>query len=86
MAALLLPLDTTADKPKKLMDQVRDVLRLKHYNYGTEPRKRLRLTRFAELHAKRCFMSIWAGEWRKEKVFMVGGRSASRCARGDGAL
>jgi hypothetical protein len=45
MAALLLPLDANLDKPKKLLDQVRDVLRLKHYSYRTEPRKRLRLTR-----------------------------------------
>jgi integron integrase len=34
--AVVLPLDPTAGKPKKLLDQVRDVMRLKHYSLRTE--------------------------------------------------
>jgi hypothetical protein len=30
--AVLLPLDPNLGKPKKLLDQVRDVTRLKHYS------------------------------------------------------
>ena len=34
--AMVLPLDPNLGKPKKLLDQVRDVMRLKHYSLRTE--------------------------------------------------
>jgi integron integrase len=34
--AVILPLDPNLDKPKRLLDQVRDVMRLKHYSLRTE--------------------------------------------------
>lgn len=53
MAALLVPLDTNLDKPKKLLDQVRDVLRLKHYSYRTEQTYCDWIERFIRFHRLR---------------------------------
>jgi hypothetical protein len=34
--AVIVPLEPNEGKPKKLLDQVRDVMRLKHYSIRTE--------------------------------------------------
>jgi integron integrase len=34
--AIIVPLEPSVDKPKRLLDQVRDVMRLKHYSLRTE--------------------------------------------------
>ena len=34
--ATIVPLEPSVDKPKRLLDQVRDVMRLKHYSLRTE--------------------------------------------------
>ena len=36
MSEVIVPAVNSADKPKKLLDQVRDVLGLKHYSLRTE--------------------------------------------------
>jgi Phage integrase, N-terminal SAM-like domain len=41
------------DRPKKLLDQVRDTIRLKHYSYRTEQTYVQRIRRFILFHNKR---------------------------------
>ncbi len=49
----ILPADVPADKPKKLLDQVRDVLRFKHYALRTERTYCDWIERFIRFHDKR---------------------------------
>jgi len=51
--AMLLPLDPSLGKPKKLLDQVRDVMRLKHYSLRTERTYCDWIERFIRFHEKR---------------------------------
>lgn len=38
------------DRPKKLLDQVRDAIRLKHYSYRTEESYLYRIRRYILFH------------------------------------
>src|SRR5207253_368961 len=51
--AMLLPLDPSLGKPKKLLDQVRDVMRLKHYSLRTERTYCDWIERFIRFHEMR---------------------------------
>jgi integron integrase len=51
--AIVLPLDPSLGKPKKLLDQVRDVMRLKHYSLRTERTYCDWIERFIRFHELR---------------------------------
>jgi len=51
--AVVLPLDPTLGKPKKLLEQVRDVMRLKHYSLRTEQTYCNWIERFIRFHQLR---------------------------------
>jgi integrase len=51
--AMVLPLDPNLGKPKKLLDQVRDVMRLKHYSLRTERSYCDWIERFIRFHGLR---------------------------------
>ena len=51
--AMVLPLDPNLGKPKKLLDQVRDVMRLKHYSLRTERTYCDWIERFIRFHELR---------------------------------
>ena len=51
--AMLLPPEPTLGKPKKLLDQVRDVMRLKHYSLRTEGTYCDWIERFIRFHELR---------------------------------
>ena len=51
--AKVLPLDPSLGKPKKLLDQVRDVMRLKHYSLRTERTYCDWIARFIRFHELR---------------------------------
>jgi integrase len=51
--AMVLPLDRSLGKPKKLLDQVRDVMRLKHYSLRTERTYCDWIERFIRFHKLR---------------------------------
>ena len=51
--AMVLPLDPNLGKPKKLLDQVRDVMRLKHYSLRTEQTYCHWIERFIRFHEMR---------------------------------
>jgi integron integrase len=51
--AIVLPLDPNLGKPKKLLDQVRDVMRLKHYSLRTERTYCDWIERFIRFHELR---------------------------------
>ena len=51
--AVVLPLDPSLGKPKKLLDQVRDVIRLKHYSLRTERTYCDWIERFIRFHGLR---------------------------------
>ena len=51
--AIVLPLDPNLGKPKKLLDQVRDVMRLKHYSLRTERTYCDWIERFIRFHGLR---------------------------------
>ena len=50
---MVLPLDPNLGKPKKLLDQVRDVMRLKHYSLRTEQTYCHWIERFIRFHEMR---------------------------------
>ena len=50
---MVLPLDPTLGKPKKLLEQVRDVMRLKHYSLRTEQTYCNWIERFIRFHQLR---------------------------------
>jgi Phage integrase, N-terminal SAM-like domain len=59
-----LPAAATQGKPKKLLDQVRDVLRFKHYSLRTERTYCDWIARFIRFHGKRHPSETGAAEVR----------------------
>ena len=53
MEAIIVRAESATDKPKKLLDQVRDVMRLKHYSLRTERTYWDWIERFIRFHAMR---------------------------------
>lgn len=51
--ATIVPLEASMDKPKRLLDQVRDVMRLKHYSLRTERSYCEWIERFIRFHRMR---------------------------------
>lgn len=51
--AAILPISAAERKPKKLLEQVRDVMRLKHYSIRTERTYSDWIERFIRFHHKR---------------------------------
>lgn len=51
--SVILPLAAATSKPKKLLEQVRDVMRLRHYSLRTERSYCDLITRFIRFHGKR---------------------------------
>ncbi len=60
--AMVLPLDPNLGKPKKLLDQVRDVMRLKHYSLRTEQTYCDWIERFIRFHELRHPRELGEGE------------------------
>jgi integron integrase len=60
--AMVLPLDPNLGKPKKLLDQVRDVMRLKHYSLRTERTYCDWIERFIRFHELRHPRELGEGE------------------------
>jgi integron integrase len=60
--AMVLPLDPNLGKPKKLLDQVRDVMRLKHYSLRTERTYCDWIERFIRFHQLRHPRELGEGE------------------------
>ena len=51
--AVIVPLEADVGKPKRLLEQVRDVMRLKHYSLRTERSYCDWIERFIRFHAMR---------------------------------
>jgi Phage integrase, N-terminal SAM-like domain len=62
--AVVLPLDPTLGKPKKLLEQVRSRLRFKHYSIRTEAAYMNWIRRFILFHGKRHPESMGTEEVR----------------------
>ena len=59
---MLLTKSQAADKPKKLLERVRDVIRVKHYSWRTEQTYCDWIERFIRFHRMRHPSEMGAGE------------------------
>jgi hypothetical protein len=59
-----LPPSEFATRPRRLLDQVRDAIRVRHYSYRTEQAYVGWIRRFVLFHGKRHPAEMGAEEWR----------------------
>lgn len=72
----LMPTNTTSVQPKKLLDQVRDKIRFKHYSLSTEDTYISWIKQYILFHGKRHPADMGAIEIERFLTYLATGRQA----------